>query len=677
MEHMIAEALRSEGNDNEMQMPDFLNPDPDNNEETAAVVEDSLDDASGSKKRNRKDLKTCVVCGDTALGCNFDAISCESCKAFFRRNALKDKKTKCVFSGSCNIDVTTRKFCPHCRLIKCFAVGMKKELILGVDERNKRMQKVMKNREDRTPQPRKRARKSNESAMDNMDDQLQTSPHMSLPPSPLSESYLFSPVNSPTAALQNTTVVTLPLPIVKQEDHVIEYVINGQEVKHVLNSNDITKRLSMTPPPPPTTYTPPSTVTPPPPTQMPFTMPTLDDVVMNAMHAVHASQQFMQVNPAQGQSLPPATSTPMSMHLFPRSIASSLTSMASSLSAHHSQNPSSTGASTPASQALHDEILALGSLPTPQPSPPTTSTANCNVTTPGPAFVPMPSVSPTSYNLPPGSGTAALTNSSMNLLNATSDMVMPEVPASFAPNGVPTGPSEDQRRQLTAEEDALLKDLVQMYDLSFTVDHEPIVHIKQIDPSLNQLVNQSSITVLRIIKFAKRLEEFASLPQECQIGMLKGTWIHILLLRSVSMYDCERDLWVTPRGAGIPTEILKNSTGFVQLHDDHVNYCKAIKTLVRDDITLITIMVVIVLFSPEGPHVWMPALISNVQDKYLLILKHYIEYKFGYQVAAQMFPELVHKLKELKELAEIHGKYLLNINPREIEPIMLEILDLK
>ena len=92
--------------------------------------------------------------------------------------------------------------------------------------------------------------------------------------------------------------------------------------------------------------------------------------------------------------------------------------------------------------------------------------------------------------------------------------------------------------------------------MSFTVDLEPLVHIRQLDPSLNQLVNQSSITVLRLIKFAKRLDEFARLPQVCQIGILKGCWIHILLLRSVSLYDCQRDVWVTPRG-DIPTEILK------------------------------------------------------------------------------------------------------------------------
>ncbi len=42
------------------------------------------------QKHGLKGDKLCAVCGDKALGCNFDAISCESCKAFFRRNAFKE-----------------------------------------------------------------------------------------------------------------------------------------------------------------------------------------------------------------------------------------------------------------------------------------------------------------------------------------------------------------------------------------------------------------------------------------------------------------------------------------------------------------------------------------------------------------------------------------------------------
>ena len=33
---------------------------------------------------------TCVICESPATGYNFGVIACESCKAFFRRNALKN-----------------------------------------------------------------------------------------------------------------------------------------------------------------------------------------------------------------------------------------------------------------------------------------------------------------------------------------------------------------------------------------------------------------------------------------------------------------------------------------------------------------------------------------------------------------------------------------------------------
>lgn len=41
------------------------------------------------------------------------------------------QQPKCLFQNDCLIDVRTRRFCPHCRLRRCFEVGMKKEMILG------------------------------------------------------------------------------------------------------------------------------------------------------------------------------------------------------------------------------------------------------------------------------------------------------------------------------------------------------------------------------------------------------------------------------------------------------------------------------------------------------------------------------------------------------------------
>ena len=39
----------------------------------------------------------CGVCGAPAHGFNFDQVTCESCKAFFRRNALKNTVNRTIF----------------------------------------------------------------------------------------------------------------------------------------------------------------------------------------------------------------------------------------------------------------------------------------------------------------------------------------------------------------------------------------------------------------------------------------------------------------------------------------------------------------------------------------------------------------------------------------------------
>lgn len=76
----------------------------------------------------RIDSKVCGVCGDKALGYNFNAITCESCKAFFRRNALKKKvgggvkekedwQRKCVYFKMNGRDMIWRICLPYTYLV--------------------------------------------------------------------------------------------------------------------------------------------------------------------------------------------------------------------------------------------------------------------------------------------------------------------------------------------------------------------------------------------------------------------------------------------------------------------------------------------------------------------------------------------------------------------------------
>ncbi|XP_022827505.1 nuclear hormone receptor HR96 isoform X1 [Spodoptera litura] len=108
---------------------------------------DKKDDASAQKKEVLSSLqKICLVCGDKALGYNFNAISCESCKAFFRRNALASKEFKCPFTNNCVITVVTRRFCQKCRLEKCLSIGMVKEFIMSEEDKAEKRRKIEENR---------------------------------------------------------------------------------------------------------------------------------------------------------------------------------------------------------------------------------------------------------------------------------------------------------------------------------------------------------------------------------------------------------------------------------------------------------------------------------------------------------------------------------------------------
>nr|XP_046151984.1 androgen receptor-like [Oncorhynchus gorbuscha] len=70
------------------------------------------------------DRRVCKVCGDEASGCHYGAVTCGSCKVFFKRAAESKQNHLCASRNDCTIDKLRRKNCPSCRLSRCFRSGM-------------------------------------------------------------------------------------------------------------------------------------------------------------------------------------------------------------------------------------------------------------------------------------------------------------------------------------------------------------------------------------------------------------------------------------------------------------------------------------------------------------------------------------------------------------------------
>ncbi|CAF1103314.1 unnamed protein product [Adineta ricciae] len=98
-------------------------------------------------KKQKTGTLTCVVCSSPANGYNFDAITCESCKAFFRRNALKDSvELECRRGNNCDITIDSRRRCGACRLAKCLKSGMNRDRLLTAEQKAVKLRKIEENR---------------------------------------------------------------------------------------------------------------------------------------------------------------------------------------------------------------------------------------------------------------------------------------------------------------------------------------------------------------------------------------------------------------------------------------------------------------------------------------------------------------------------------------------------
>ncbi|TNN59293.1 Nuclear receptor subfamily 1 group I member 3 [Liparis tanakae] len=82
-------------------------------------------DEDGKVTDEEEEPNACVVCGDLANGFHFNALTCEGCKAFFRRAIKRSTPPRCRLLGECDVNKNNRRSCQACRFHKCRAVGMR------------------------------------------------------------------------------------------------------------------------------------------------------------------------------------------------------------------------------------------------------------------------------------------------------------------------------------------------------------------------------------------------------------------------------------------------------------------------------------------------------------------------------------------------------------------------
>lgn len=240
----------------------------------------------------------------------------------------------------------------------------------------------------------------------------------------------------------------------------------------------------------------------------------------------------------------------------------------------------------------------------------------------------------------------------------------------------PTSPATPP--QLTPEDSYAIDELMVAYRNSLEIKTDvdpPRSHASMVD-----LVNIAELSVRRVIAMAKRVPSFRAIPQADQIQLLKGGSIELLILRSVITYDKDKQQFLDPVDAeeskAMKIEQLETAETGTGLFEHHMKFVRSLVYDLQVDAITLVLLLIITLFSPDRENLVHKELVAAEQERYSLLLKRYLEATCSVGVAAVVFPKLLMKLADIRNLNEQHSQVLLRVNPEGIQPLMKEVLDL-
>lgn len=235
---------------------------------------------------------------------------------------------------------------------------------------------------------------------------------------------------------------------------------------------------------------------------------------------------------------------------------------------------------------------------------------------------------------------------------------------------------------LNDQEQARIKEL---YDASRSLDEpmekEQEASAKEDPNNLMGVINLTDLAIKRIIRMAKQIGPFINMCQEDKIALLKGGCTELMILRSVVSYNPEKQSWSLPSRTKreLKMDVLKEANLYgVQLYEEHKRFVSSFDDRWRSDETVMLLLSAIALFTPERPNVLHKDVVKLEQDTYYFLLRRYLESVCASGCESRSaYLNLIGRLTDLHRLNESHIQLFLEVDPQCIEPLLIEIFDLK
>lgn len=174
--------------------------------------------------------------------------------------------------------------------------------------------------------------------------------------------------------------------------------------------------------------------------------------------------------------------------------------------------------------------------------------------------------------------------------------------------------------------------------------------------TINDYLDEYEVQVRQTINFVRRLEDFRRLASDEQVTIFKATCQAVTTVRNAYIYVEERQTWLSNIGE-ITVEMMRNVFSFHAYLDSMIELNQSLKSIIKNDTILYAVMSCIILFDPSCGKIKDRQLVSSIQDKYVILLRHYLESEFSYKYSDFYMQLLMKKLVEIRELIMAQNEY--------------------
>ena len=198
------------------------------------------------------------------------------------------------------------------------------------------------------------------------------------------------------------------------------------------------------------------------------------------------------------------------------------------------------------------------------------------------------------------------------------------------------------------------------------------------NPSANFLI----VPIQRLVLFARMLKDFDLFSEDDKVNLLKGSAVEVIVCSSNTLFNpkthtftnyLSRDQRAVMDDQIIPLDPLLMKLWGVELFHRTKHFLVSMCNLHIDEVTS-TLLVPVILFSPDRSNIEDLDLVKRLQVKYVTLLKKYMNWRYGCEATEHIYPKLLLQIVNIRTLSLAHAEIIQKVmSTSSVDPLVKEV----